>query len=472
MLVLFPQIDIVLLEEFFQRRTIMHQARRLGSRPDVVELCEKDLKGLLNEIRGFIAPYLPLFHRIDVGETATEYVQGLLSRLPRKSAEPMSELFDEDRKVFQRFVGESPWSDSRVREQMLWDVAQSLGDPSGVICLDPSGFAKKGTKSVGVCRQWCGRQGKVDNCQVGVFASYASSKGRALLDAQLSLSKDWIIDAERREKCRVPEERRYMTHWELADELLLNVSSIPHGCILADSELGRCGTWRDRLAARGEKYALDIPLNLKVRIAGVEGLAGELTKASEWVRSRPKSAWIRVQTRYGSQGPMMFAIYTIEVETIRKDKTIRQETLMALYPLENPDDLRLMLTNLPKGTTIEELAQFGTRRWTIEDCFERAKGECGMGHYEVRSWTGWHHHMTMTLLAAWLLEKLRLAKGEAFPPSDLPAFCSHSGRVHFQSSNRFKGSSEKGFKTSQSNTTGELLPSEKPEMFLQGPWDR
>jgi SRSO17 transposase len=447
----------------------MHQARRLGPPPDVITVCEKELMGLLSEVKGFLDPYLSLFHRVDMAEIASEYVQGLMSKLPRKSAEPMSELFDEDRKVFQRFVGDSPWSDKAVREKLAADVTQTIGDPTGVICLDPSAFPKKGRMSVGVGRMWCGRMGKIDNCQIGVFASYVSRKGRTLLDTQLFLPEEWVDDPEAREKCRVPEDRRYLNHWELADEVLLNVSKVPHACVLADSEMGRCGEWRDRLAERGEKYVLDIPSNLKVHILDHGGLDGKSVQVSAWVKSRPKSAWIRVQTRDGSTGPMTFAIYSIEVETVRKNKTRRRETLLGLYPLDNPSDLRLMLTNLPKDTPIEEVAQYATRRWTIEDCFQRAKGECGMGHYEVRSWPGWHHHMTMSILASWLLEKIRLTRGEAFPPSDLPTVRTHSGGNHLKPQGRSESSGEKGFAKAQQDTPGNLLSPENQKEVLSRP---
>jgi len=378
----------------------------------------------LQEIKGFLEPYFSLFHRTDIAKTAWLYVQGLLSALPRKSAEPIAYLPHVERKVPQRFVGVSPWSDRKVRDRMLEDVTQTIGDPNGVLCVDPSAFPKKGNQSAGVGRQWCGRTGKKDNCQIGVFASYASPKGRCLLDAQLSLAKGWEDDKKRREKCRIPEERVYLTHWELADEVLRNLEGIPHACILADSEMGRCGEFRDGLAQRDENYIVDIPMNLNIQVVEKGKRPSEPVQAGKWLAERPKGSWIRVKTREGSQGAKIFEVCRAEVLTTREDKTLRKgETLLATRPVETPHDIRLALARMPRGTTIEELTRYATRRWAIEDCLERGKSECGMGQYEVRSWVGWHHHMTMAMLAAWLLEKLRLAKSKSFSPSDIPAVC-------------------------------------------------
>lgn len=400
--------------------------------PEPIVIPPSGLEGVLEKIWDFLQPYLPLFHRTDMALTAWLYLQGLLSQLPRKSAEPIAQICDIDRKVVQRFVGVSPWSDRKVRDGLLEDVARTIGDPCGVICVDPSGFPKKGNESVGVARQWCGRTGKKDNCQVGVFASYSSPKGRCLLDAQLFLPERWTDDKEKRKKCHIPEDRTYLKHWELADEVLRNVVGIPHACILADSEMGRCGEFRDGLAQRDEDYILDIPVNLLVQIVEKGKPLSEPIRAGKWVAERPKSAWLRVKTRDGSQGRMIFEVCRAEVVTVRKDKTLRRETLVATRPVENPSDVRIALARMPEGTSIEEMAQCATRRWTIEDCLERGKSECGMAQYEVRSWVGWHHHMTMTMLAEWLLEKLRLEKSQSFPPSDVPAIRVDFGRDHFQ----------------------------------------
>ena len=148
----------------------------------------------MRDVQVRLQPYLSLLHRRDAADTGSKCIQGLLSHLPRKSAEPISELFNSERKVFQRFVGQAPWSGTKVRLHMQTEIGREIGEEDGVISVDPTNFAKKGDKSIGVARQWSGRQGKVDNCQVGVFASYASRKGSALLDGQLYIPKDWIDD--------------------------------------------------------------------------------------------------------------------------------------------------------------------------------------------------------------------------------------------------------------------------------------
>lgn len=436
----------------------MSSSRRVSPPPKPISVPPSFIEGVLERVKGFLEPYFPLFHRADMAFTAWLYLQGLLSNLPRKSAEPIAELHDLERKVLQRFVGASPWDDRRIRDKMVEDVSQKLGDPAGVLCLDPSGFPKKGKKSVGVKRQWCGRTGKKDNCQVGVFGSYASPKGRCLVDTQLSLSKEWCDDKKRRTECYVPENRTYRKHWELALEVLSNISKIPHACILADSELGRCGEFRDSLAQQGEKYMVDIPVSLNIQVV-VKRTPSAPIKAKDWLKSRGKSEWIRVKTREGSQGDRIFETCRAEVLTERKDGTFRRETLLAIRPVESPKEVRLVLALMPKGTSLEEMVQYGTRRWTIEDCLERAKTECGMGQYEVRSWTGWHHHMTMAMLATWLLEELRISKtkdagpASVFPPSDVPTFRTHASRAHFQPRGRPEPVGQKNLKAPESATS-------------------
>lgn len=446
---------------------------RKSKSPTPVTIPPSFIEGVLEQVKSFLTPYFPLFHRTDMAFTAWLYLRGLLSNLPRKSAEPIAEMHDLDRKVLQRFVGVSPWDDRRIREMMVEDISQKMGAPSGVLCVDPSGFPKKGEKSVGVKRQWCGRTGKRDNCQVGVFGSYASSKGRCLVDTQLYLPKEWCDDRTRRTECRVPKDRKYLKHWELALEVLSNISAIPHACVLGDSEFGRCGPFRDELVRLKEHYLLDIPVTLNVRVLMKGHPPAAPIQAGAWLNTRSKKTWTRIKTREGSLGDRIFEVCSTEVLTEREDRSFRQETLLAIRPVETPQDVRLVLAWMPKGTSLEEMAQYGTRRWTIEDCLERAKSECGMAQYEVRSWVGWHHHMTMAMLATWLLEKLRLTKNETlsppkktFPPSDLPDFCFDAGRAHFQPRGRSRPIGKENIESPKPKSSGGLLPQNFPETLL------
>jgi SRSO17 transposase len=449
-----PNFLIFFLRRIFLRRImVMYKSRQSQPSPVPISVPSSFIEGILEKLKSFLEPFFPLVHRSDMAFTAWLYLQGLLSNLPRKSAEPIAEMHDLDRKVLQRFVGVSPWDDRLIREKMVEDVAKKMGDPSGVLCLDPSAFPKKGTKSVGVKRQWCGRTGKKDNCQVGVFGSYASPQGRCLLDTQLYLPKEWCEDKKRLTKCRVPETRTYLKHWELALEVFSNISKVPHACVLADAEFGRCGEFRDCLARQEEHYVLDIPVSLNIRVVEKNRPTSKPINARTWLKSRSKNAWIRVKTREGSRGSRIFEACRAEVLTERKDGTFRRETLLAIRPIETPHDVKLLLAWMPKGTSLEEMVQYGTRRWTIEDCLMRAKSECGMGQYEVRSWVGWHHHMTMAMLATWLLEELRISKtgnsesGKSFPPSDLPTFRIYTGRAHFQARFGSRTTGEKDIET-------------------------
>ena len=157
-------------------------------------------------------------------------------------------------------------------------------------------------------------------------------------------------DRERRKKCHVPEERTFMKHWELVDELYLQVRDLPHFCVLADSEFGRCGPWRDRLGKRGERYILDIPTNLKVQVVSSGRIDPEPITAADWVARQPPKAWLRIQTRVGSQGPMVFSACRTPVVTLRKNKTLHREILSSM-PLPQPDPAGAPNNSTPTNQT-------------------------------------------------------------------------------------------------------------------------
>jgi len=160
--------------------------------------------GALPRLEAFLQPFVTALHRSEQRDNARHYVQGLLSHLGKKNAEAIAYLHDQERQALQKFIGQAPWDYQPLLNELTQQVAAELGEPDGVLVFDPSAFPKKGTTSVGVARQWCGRLGKVDNCQVGVFLAYATPAGYAPLDRRLYLTEDWAGDDSRREKCHVP----------------------------------------------------------------------------------------------------------------------------------------------------------------------------------------------------------------------------------------------------------------------------
>jgi len=373
----------------------------------------RDLTSLVASLDLFLRPFRALMSRAEQREHLGVLVGGLLSDLERKSVEPIATRYGLPRRPLQRFVGDGCWDDRCVREAIRTQVSDEIGDPDGVLIVDNSGFHKQGIESVGVERQWCGRLGKIDNCQVGYFLVYATPKGDALVDAQLYLPKSWAEDPERRETTAVPPERKFLKGWELADELIVAASShLPHSWILGDDEFGRPSEFRDRLADRGERYLLDVPSNLRVRKPpnwpGRSVKWKSLTKRS---KTQPKGKWKRVRLRDGEKGPIDVEAFATRVETARKKAEPRLETLLVMRNLAHTQTWYL-LANGDAPLDVEVLVRAASHRHHVEQVFGLAKGEVGLDHYEVRSWVGWHHHMTLSMLALWYLvrERRRLGK--------------------------------------------------------------
>jgi SRSO17 transposase len=186
--------------------------------------------------------------------------------LPRKNAEEIASLVDVERQVIQDFIGTVEWDPRPLIRVLVRQVAERLGEPDGIIAFDPSSFAKRGTHSVGVKRQWCGHRGKVDNCQVGVFMAYVCRHDHALLDFRLYLPQEWARNELRRQACHVPPEVRYQTRQEQCLEMLDQWRAyMPHGWVTGDDELGRHTRFRGDLRERGERYVLGVPCNTTIR---------------------------------------------------------------------------------------------------------------------------------------------------------------------------------------------------------------
>ena len=243
---------------------------------------------LPDALPGFLAPFAATLQRQEQRDNCRLYVQGLLSGLDRKNAEAISYLHGHERQALQKFVGQSPWDHAPLMEELARQIGRDLGEADAVLVFDPSAFPKKGTESVGVQRQWCGRLGKVDNCQVGVFLAYVSRKEHALADFRLYLPKEW--KRKRCSKAGVPRGVGFRTRHELALDMLDSRGALlPHAWIAGDDEMGRSSWFRKELRTRGEKYLLDVPSNTLVRDLGKS--APPYSGTGDAGRSRRSGAW-------------------------------------------------------------------------------------------------------------------------------------------------------------------------------------
>ena len=391
---------------------------------------------VLPRLEEFLAPFVATLGRRERRAHAATVVQGLMSDLPRKNAESIAYRFGLERLALQTFVGAATWDDAPLRDELARQVGRELGDPDGVLVFDPSGFPKAGRESVGVQRQWCGRLGKTDNCQVAVYLGYVSRHEHTLVDTRLYLPKEWTGDAQRLKKAGVPKGTKLRTRHQLALEMLdRHGPALPHRWIAGDDEMGRPSWFRRDLRTRGERYLLAVPSNTQVRDFEVEPPAGSgfgrppqrpWQSVAAWAAAQPESAWTKLDVRDGAKGPL-------RVEALKRRVRARDDQRR-----ESPDDEALvviryrdrddasvtkidyLLSNAPPETPLAELARVSKAEHRIEECLRRAKSEAGLGDYEVRNWRGWQHHQTLALLATWFLtmETRRGKKND--PGADLP----------------------------------------------------
>jgi SRSO17 transposase len=414
---------------------------------------------MMERLVKFAAPYVERLCRPEQREHAQTYLQGLLSDLGKKNAEAIAYRHDEDRQGLQTFIGTAPWDHRPLLDELASQVARELGEPDGVLVFDPSAFAKKGKHSVGVARQWCGRLGKKENCQVGVFMGYVSRQEHALVDMRLYLPEEWTKDRKRCKTAGVPrKEIRLRTRHELALEMLDSKGQVlPHAWIAGDDEMGRPAHFRRELADRSERYLLAVPSNTTIRDLEAEPPAYSgrgrppqpaFQQVRAWCDSLPDSAWTRLEVRDTEKGPLEVEIVKRRVLAKLDGKIGPEETLVVIRSLDEERKVKTdyHLSNAPTETPLAEFARVANAEHRIEECIKRAKSEAGMAQYQARNWLGWHHHITLSLIATWFLlcEALRGKKNHARdnsspnPPAlrTNPAWClglrhagSHSSRM-------------------------------------------
>jgi SRSO17 transposase len=380
------------------------------------EVSAAAVAGCRRSLRSFLERYLPRFYRIEQHELARVVLQGKLSNLQRKTSEPIAYQAGRHRKPVQHFVGAGCWNDESVMAELRQHVGEELADADGVLVLDPSTFPKSGADSCGVARQWCGRLGKVDNCQSGVFLAYVSNAGQALVDRQLYLPQEWAADAARRQQTHVPASVQFQESWRIGLDLLDRTGAdLLFGWVAGDDEFGRCSAFRGALRRRRLHYVLDVPCNTRIRVLSETPAAGHRRppwrRADEWAQSQPQGRWHKVRLGAGSKGPKV--VWALEAWVQVKDEDGRvggRERLVVIRTLDREPRCWYTLSNAAAEVPLTKLVEVHSRRHGAEELFGAGKGEVGLGHYEVRSWVGWHHHMTLSLLALWFLqlEQVRL----------------------------------------------------------------
>jgi SRSO17 transposase len=389
-------------------------------------LTVEQVEELGKRIEPFLERYAPLFQRSEQRTNARHILEGKLSSLSRKTCEPIAHQIGVRREVLQDFIGVSPWNDQPILGEIRNHVCEVWNDPKGVLFGDGSGFPKKGDHSCGVKRQHCGRLGKVDNCQIGIFLGYGCSHGHTLIDHRLFLPKEWADDQQRREQTGVPLEVVYKETWEIFLDLIDECKDVPHSWVTADSEFGRVYQCRKGLRQRQESYVVDVRNDMLIR--DLQATPPERTSnrgphplqpwqsIQRWTESQPQTAWTRFEIRGGEKGPLLVEAAQTQVQTRDDGRIGDQERLVVIRTVNNVEAKTwYTFSNAEEKVPLLEVVWAHAQRHWVEASLEDGKSEVGMAHYEVRGWRGWHHHMTMSLLALWFLCLERFREEETTP---------------------------------------------------------
>jgi SRSO17 transposase len=340
----------------------------------------------LEAVAGRIAPR---FGRAEPRRRALAYLQGLLAPLERKNGWHLAEAAgDHTPDGMQAFLARVHWDADALRDDLRAYVVEHLGDDDAVLVLDETGFLKKGAKSAGVHRQYSGTAGRIENCQIGVFLAYATRHGHALIDRALYLPKTWTDDPSRCRNAGIPDEVTFTTKPKIGRAMLDRAlaAHLPFAWVTGDSGYGADSTLRRAIEATGKGYVLSVTSAQRLGLRPVE----------DWAKQVRKKGWTRLSAGDGAKGPRLYDWAYVPFRGAREGW---QKALLIRRALEKPDELSFYLTLAPEGTELATLVQVAGARWTIEACFEAAKGEVGLDEYEVRSWTGWHRHVTLAMLA-------------------------------------------------------------------------
>jgi SRSO17 transposase len=361
----------------------------------------------------------PRFKRPEARARVGRYLAGLLGPVERRNGWQLAErLGERSPDGVQRLLRTARWDAEAVRDDLRAYVVEHLGDPEAVLIVDETGFLKKGTKSVGVARQYSGTAGRIENCQIGVFLAYAAPTGHAFLDRALYLPKAWADDPARRQEAGVPSEVSFATKGELARAMLARAfaAEVPAAWVTGDEPYGNDGELRRWLEAQRRPYVLAVARSHPVW-AAVDGGPRQV-RADDLVATIPEGGWQRLDIGAGSKGPRVF-------DWARGRLPFRTEEGFAQWLLirrsvSRPAELAFYHASGPAETPVEVLARVAGTRWAIEEGFERAKGEVGLDQYEVRSWAGWHRHVTLCLLAHAVLAVTRAAANASREKGALP----------------------------------------------------
>jgi SRSO17 transposase len=333
------------------------------------------------------------FKRREMQERALDYMVGLFGPLQRKNGWQLAEAVDHlSPYSMQHLLDRAQWDCNAVRDDLVDYIVHALGDEKGVLVVDETGFLKKGRCSVGVQRQYSGTAGRIENCQIGVFLSYASIHGRALMDRELYLPGEWVQDMTRRAAAKVPKTVEFATKPQLARTMIERTvaAKVPFAWITGDAIYGDDRRLRVWLEQQDLHFVLAVASNQYVW----PDMRGQTT-VSQLAQSAQPLAWKTLSAGNGTKGPRLYEWMRIPLLSWR----MPGERWLLLRRSLADGKLAYYICYAPRGTPLETLVRVAGMRWMVEECFEAAKGEVGLDQYEVRSWHGWYRHITLAMVA-------------------------------------------------------------------------
>lgn len=394
---------------------------------------KNELKEARGRLEAFLGPLLPLFGRLERRKWGAFYVQGLLLEGGRKTAAGMAERFNGDEQALQQFVNQSPWDSTSLRIKLATIMADAAGERCAWI-LDDTGFPKKGDHSVGVARQYTGTLGKIGNCQIGASLNYATDDACFPLDFQLYLPKQWIEDTVKRKKAGIPEETTFKRKWQIGLEMIdrARAAGIPEGIVTADAGYGVVTDFRAELRSRQLYYVVGIQSEMSAWVNPVkpkkpsyqgQGRPRKRPRnlptpksALDIVKALPDDSWFDITWRQGTKGPLSGRFAAIRIQPshghTRGIVNEPMQWLLVEWPDSAPAPIKYWISNLPENTSLKDLVYWAKIRWWVEQNYQQLKDDIGLDHFEGRSFNGWHHHVTLTMIAFCflVLEGLRCKK--------------------------------------------------------------
>jgi SRSO17 transposase len=353
----------------------------------------------------------PCFARADAAGQAMQYLTGLLSPAERKNSWQLAEICGAATPYgFQHLLGRAIWDADALRDHVRTYITDYLATLDAVGVIDESGFLKKGDHSAGVARQYSGTAGKIENCQIGVFLTYASEHGHTLLDRELYLPKAWTDDRERCRRAGIPDERRFATKPLLARQMLERTfaAGVNLAFVAGDSVYGDDRGLRQWLEGRRQAYVLAVSGKEYVWRTQQQRLVSAL------LADLPGEGWARLSAGAGSKGPRWYDWLRLALHDPAEPGFKRW--LLVRRSISDRTDVTAYVTFAPTATTLPHLVRVAGMRWTVEESIQTGKGEVGLDHYEVRSWTGWYRHITLAMWAQAFLAVVRAERGVPVAP--------------------------------------------------------